>query len=67
MIMNAGSEHASAAPESALRTAKVVKFFAAAWHMRRTPHIQMLAPRYLPIGNLCIRKFVGKAQKRKPK
>jgi hypothetical protein len=65
MIMKAGSEHASAAPDRALRTANVVKFLAAAWHMRRAPHMKMFAPRYLPIGNLCIKKLVGKAPREK--
>lgn len=59
MSINEGSEQASAAPEKALKTASCVKFFAVACSMRKNPHMKMLTPRYLAIGNLCIMKFVG--------
>jgi hypothetical protein len=59
MSMNEGSEHASAAPEKARRTASSVKFRAQAWSMRKTPHMKILIPRYLPMGKRCIIKLVG--------
>lgn len=42
-----------------LKTASCVMFFAVACSMRKNPHMKMLIPRYLAIGNLCIMKFVG--------
>lgn len=59
--MKAGSLHASAAPDSARMTASCVKFLAAAWHIKRAPHMKMLMERYLPTGNFCSIKLVGRA------
>lgn len=39
--MNDGSETASAAPASTRRAARPAKFFAAAWSMRKKPHMKM--------------------------
>ena len=65
--MKLGSEHASAAPANALNVARPAKFFAAAWIIKKTPQRQMLKPKYLPMGSLCMRKFVGNAQAKNPK
>lgn len=65
--MNAGSEQASAAPARARRAAREEKFFAAACSMRKKPHMKICEPRYLPTGRRCKRRFVGRAQARKPK
>lgn len=65
--MNAGSAHASAAPDKNLSTASVAKDEQAACSMRKTPHKMMLAPRYFPSGYFCMRKLVGNAHARKPK
>lgn len=62
-----GSEHASAAPPSALNAARPAKLFAAACIIKKTPQRKMLKPRYRPMGRRCMRKFVGNAQARKPK
>jgi len=65
--IKAGSAQASAAPDKTLRMASVANDEQAACNIRKTPHKIMLAPKYLPSGYFCMRKFVGKAHARNPK
>lgn len=57
----AGSAHDSAAPAIALRVPKLAKDDAVACSMRKKPQRNILMPKYLPIGNRCIKRQVGNA------
>jgi len=60
--MNAGSAIASKAPDSTRRAARAAKFFEAAWHINRAPHMKMLNDRYHAGGERCMMRLEGIAQ-----